>query len=219
MAFERHWQPDPVFAAFAGPPGYRLEQASADDVPAIIDGLRAWFPEIQAGAESVHFEPEFYAREVFLRGGDPARANLVLTARAEGSDALAAVLTLSCDARSRSLSGRLGAVAPEHRSHMLGFLGVRLLEAFGRHMHADLLTYTATMKTRHQQVIAERFGFTPVGIMPATDLTLTDAGAIVRTYEVLYAKVLSANVQRPSTDAMTAKTRALYMHIFGGSEA
>lgn len=212
-----HWQPDAVLAAFATPPGYRLQPVRPGDVPELIDCLRAWYPEQAVGTESVHLDPAFYQQEVFLDGGDPTRAVLALVARPLESEEIVAALTLECDARALTVSGRLGAVAPAHRSSALGLLGPRLLEAFGRAMGAELATYFATLKSRHQQVIAERLGFEPVGIVPAADRDLVAPGEVRRVYEILYAKILvdSSHVQPPAAENMTQKTRALYKNIFG----
>ncbi|RYG75687.1 hypothetical protein EON77_10880 [bacterium] len=211
------WQPDAVLAAFASPPGYRLEHARAADVPELIARLREWYPDIVVGAESVHLDPAFYARDVYLAHGDAERPVLALVARPTASTEMVAALTLSRDPHARTVSGRLGAVAPAHRASALGLLGPRLLEAFGRASGAELATYFATLKSRHQQVIAERLGFEPVGIVPGNDRDMVAPGEVRRVYEILYAKVLvePAQVLTPAPEHLTAKTRALYMHLFG----
>lgn len=211
-----HWQPDAVLAAFEAPAGYRLEHARPADVPELTRRLREWYPDIVVGAESGHLEPSFYQREVFLQGGAADAPSIALIARPEGGDAIVAALTLTYDPRARSISSRLGAVDPAHRNSTLGFLGARLLETFGRAMGAELAYYFATLKSRHQQVIAERFGFDPVGIVPAFDRDMVAPQQIRRVYEILYAKVLIApsGVLEPDPAVMTARTRALYNHLF-----
>ena len=207
------WDVASVLDAFEGPPGYQLAQAPRGDVPALVTFLAGSFPEIAVSSAGQHLQPAFYAADVHLGGTTADRPFLALVARHGGE--IVAALTL--EKRENSLAGGVGAVALEHRSLPLGLLGPRLLEAFGRAMGAELLEYYATLKSRHQQVIAERLGFLPVGIVPASDRSLRADGDVRRVYEILYAKVLAPAewVQRPSLDAMTPRTRALYKQIFG----
>lgn len=210
------WNPEEVLPAYTAPVGYSLHHARPEDVPELTARLRDWYPDIVVGAESGHLEPEFYQHDVYLAGGDPNATLITLIARDQAHHAIVAALSLSRDARARTISGRLGAVDPEHRATTLGFLGVGLLQAFGRAMGAELAYYFATLKSRHQQVIAERFGFDAVGIVPAFDRDMIEPGQVRRVYEVLYAKVLvdPSEVVPPAPEAMTARTRALYNHIF-----
>lgn len=206
------WAPAAVLGAFAAPPGYELAQASAADVPALIAFWNATYPGLAVG-EAAHFlDPAFYAQHVHLTGTCDELPTLALLARREGH----VVAALTLDKQRTSLSGGVGAVAPLHRASALGLLGPRLLEAFGRAMGAELLQYFATLQTRHQQVIAERFGFTAVGIVPASDRDVAPDGQVRRVYEVLYVKVLAAPAQivAPTPACMTARTRALYIHLF-----
>lgn len=206
------WAPAAVLGAFAAPPGYELTQASADDVPALVDFWSGTYPGVAVG-EAAHFlDPAFYAEHVHLTGTCDELPTLVLLARRDGH----VVAALTLDKQRTSLSGGIGAVAAPHRASALGLLGPRLLEAFGRAMGAELLQYFATLQTRHQQVIAERFGFTAVGIVPASDRDFAPDGQVRRVYEVLYVKVLAAPEQivAPELSCMTARTSALYKHLF-----
>lgn len=206
------WDPAAVLGAFEAPPGTALVHAAPADVPELIAFFHETFPELAVGSAARYLDAAFYAEQVHLAGTDPARPFVALLARHEGH----VVAAVTLEKHDTTLSGGVGAVAVAHRSLLLGLLGPRLLEAFGRAMGAELVHYYATLRTRHQQVIAERLGFTAVGIMPASDRDLDETGAVRRTFEVLYAKVLAAPelVQGPSLDAMTPRTRALYRQIF-----
>lgn len=211
------WNVEQVLESFVAPEGYRLEHAGEGDVADIVSRLQAWFPEISVGSESAYLEPEYYLGEVYLRGGDARRDTLVMLARPLDARDIVAVLSLQRDARGRTLMGRMGAVDPAHRGLALGLLGVRMLETCGAAMQAELLHWVATLKTRHQQVIAERMGYTLVGIVPAYDRSMVAPGEVKRVYEALYARVTvdRSQVQEPAQGALTARTRALYLHLFG----
>ena len=97
--------------------------------------------------------------------------------------------------------------------------GPLLLERIGRAIGAELAYYFATLKTRHQQVLAERSGYTLVGIVPAYDRDMVSAGKIKRVYEAIYAKVLCERSElfEPDVDSFTARTRAVWHSLFGSS--
>jgi hypothetical protein len=92
-----------------------------------------------------------------------------------------------------------------------------LLERIGRAIGAELVYYFATLKSAHQQVLAERFRYKLVGIVPAMDRSVTGPGEIKRVYEAIYAKVLvdEGQIAAPPADALTVRTRAVWDVLFG----
>jgi hypothetical protein len=68
-------------------------------------------------------------------------------------------------------------------------------------------------------VLAERARYQLVGIVPAVDRNFAPDLTVKRVYEALYAKVLVArdDVEKPPTEAMTARTLAVWRALFGGA--
>jgi hypothetical protein len=194
---------------------YELSQMRAEDVPQTIANLREWYPDIVVGAESGHLVPEFYFEQTTLADREPERSLFPIVAKHEGS--IVAMITYERNSLSRTIMGRLGAVAPAHRGSGLGLLGPMLLEKIGRAIGAELAYYYATLKTRHQQVLAERMRYVLVGIVPASDRTMIQPGEVKRVYEALYAKILVGDdeVSLPSEENLTARTKALWTTLFG----
>lgn len=203
-----------AWTALELPAGYRIEQLGTNDVQPLTARLRAWYPDIVVGMESPHLDPEFYAEHTSLRGA-PERPLLPLVLKHQ-QDGIVGAVTYEKNPLSRAVFGRLGALAPEHRG-ALGLLGPLLLERVGRALGAELVHYYATLKTRHQQVIAERAGFALVGIMPAHDRDMVSPGNPKRVYEALYAKVLvdPEQVLLPDREALSRRTRKVFETLFG----
>jgi hypothetical protein len=197
------------------PEGYVLDQMTRDDVPVITANLARWYPEIQVGLESPHLQPEFYLRQTQLEGVSEERAILPIVIRARDAGVVA-LITYERNVEARTISCRMGVLAPEQRTAQLVLAGPLLLEELGRALGAELAYYFATLKTRHQQVIAERRGFQLVGILPGYDRAVTAQGVIKRVYEALYLKLLVSDdeVQLPPVETFTARTRAVWSALF-----
>jgi hypothetical protein len=198
------------------PAGYRLTVLRRDEVAALVAKLRAWYPDIVVGAESGHLRPEFYEAHCAFEGDESADKNLLAVLGKRGDD-VAALVTFERDVEARTLTSRMGAVASEHRGSGIAQVGPLLLEAMGRAMGAGLAYYFVTLKSPHQQVLAERCGFQLVGIVPGFDRDMVTAGTVRRVYEGLYAKLLvgSEEVMLPPEGALTPKTQALWSFLFG----
>jgi hypothetical protein len=197
------------------PTGYRLMQLQRDDVPQLVDNLRQWYPDIVVGAESCHLTPEFYYQQTLLVGTEGER-NIYPMISKHG-DAIVAMLTFERNPLSLTITSRMGAVAPEHRGSGLALLGPLLLEKVGRAIGAELAYYFATLKTPHQQVLAERMGYRMVGIVPAFDRDMIRPGEIKRVHEAIYAKVLVSSdaLSVPSPSNLTFRSRAVWTALFG----
>jgi hypothetical protein len=184
-------------------------------VPLVAAQLARWYPDIQAGMESPHLQPEFYFEHTQLVGEAEDRALLPLVIR-QHEEGIIAVITYERSVLARSITCRLGVLAPEHRNAHLALLGPLLLEEIGRALGAELAYYFATLKTRHQQVIAERRGFELVGIVPGYDRDVIAPGVTKRVYEALYAKLLVSQdeVYVPPAESLTKRTRAVWTAIF-----
>ncbi|WP_394832430.1 hypothetical protein LVJ94_38565 [Pendulispora rubella] len=187
---------------------------SKSDVPFVTRALEQWYPDVVIGSESHHLTEDFYYRNVQLARADEERDTLGLVLRFEGT--IVGLMMLTKDAQSQSVTSRMGALAPEHRRGAVGFLGVLLLDAAARAMGAGVAYSFVTMKTRHQQVIAERYGFQIVGIMPAWDVDMIEPNRPKRVFEAIYAKVYAPRSEwhLPPPEAMTKRTRELWNFLF-----
>lgn len=202
------------------PESYQLDQMASEDVPLIVANLARWYPEIQVGIESPHLEPEFYLTQTQLKGVPEERAILPIVIRKRDAGVIA-LITYERNVLARSISCRMGVLAPEQRNAQLVLAGPLLLEEIGRALGAELAYYLATLRTPHQQVLAERRGFQLVGILPGWDRAVTADGAIKRVYEALYVKLLVPDdeVQPPPVATFTARTRAVWSALFEAEAA
>jgi hypothetical protein len=196
------------------PSGYQLVPMSRSDVAEVTRKLGEWYPDIVVGAESCHLDPEFYHAQVMLDETQIDRP--IFSAVAKHDQAIVAMITFEKNSRALTITSRMGAVAPEHRGPGLGLLGPVLLEKIGRAIGAELAYYFATLKTPHQQVLAERSRYRLVGIVPAFDRDMIRPGEVKRVYEAIYAKVLvePEGVLTPPAEALTIRTRALFNALF-----
>jgi hypothetical protein len=203
---------------FALPEGYVLAQMTPDDVPTVTAQLARWYPDIQVGMESAHLQPDFYFTHCQLSDVEEPRAVLPLLIR-QRDTGIVAIITYERNVLARSITCRLGVLAPDQRG-ALALIGPLLLEEMGKALGAELAYYFATLKTRHQQVIAERRGFQLVGIVPGHDRDMVAPGQIKRVYEALYTKLLVSKdaLHTPPPEALTARTRAVWTALFTEEE-
>jgi hypothetical protein len=197
------------------PTGYDLAQLSAADVPALVLALGQWYPDIVVGAESCHLTTDFYHRDTALAGDSDDRNIFPVVAKHAGM--IAGLVTFEKNSAARTITCRMGAIAPDHRGPALALLGPLLLEKLGRAIGAELAFYFATLKTPHQQVLAERLRFQLVGIVPGYDRDMVRPGEVRRVYEAIYARLLvgSDQVEMPASSALTHRTRELWQALFG----
>jgi hypothetical protein len=195
------------------PSGYELNLLQRKDVLGVTEDLREWYPDLKVSGEACHLLPAFYYQQTKLADVDEDRSILPVVASHDGG--VVALITFEKDS-SRTLTCRIGVIAPSHRGVALATLGPSLLENMGRAMGAELVFYFATLRSPHQQVLAERFRYTLVGIIPAVDRNFVGGGEVKRVYEAVYAKVLvgDAEVALPPSDALTARTRAVWDVLF-----
>ena len=197
------------------PRGYVLGQLRRAEVVELVARLRDWYPDIAVGAESCHLRPEFYYEQAMLFESEQDRPILPVVAKQD--DDIVAMITFEKNRLSMTITSRMGAVAPEHRGSPLALLGPRLLESLGRAIGAELAYYFATLKSAHQQVLAERLRYQIAGIVPAFDRDMVKPGEVKRVYEAIYAKVLVDQhaVAVPEDGVLTVRTRAVWNALFG----
>jgi len=195
------------------PRGYRLSLLTRDEIPALIEGVRVWFPEIEVGAASCYLREDFFRSDVFF-GGE--REKDVLVVLIKKGDDLAGLFSCERDRHALSLYARLGAIAPKHRGKRLGRVFPSLAEAIGRTLGIGMIYGMATLKVPHVQRSFEELGWELIGIAPGYDREMVAPGVIKRVYEAVYAKVLVAEQQLlpPRTRNLTRRTRAFFQLLF-----
>lgn len=195
--------------------GLVLDWLQASDVDSLTRDLAVWYPDIVVGTESVHLDPEFYYRECALGPEPSVEKNLLpMVARRDGR--VVFFMNVLRDVRGGTVSVRMGAIDPSERGTGAALLGPLLLQLCGRKMGAGLAYFYATLKAKHQQLVAERTGFTLVGILPAFDLDQVRPGTNRRVYEAVYAKVLANpdEIETPDLEHLTPRTRDLFQKLF-----
>ena len=196
-------------------PPYKTSQMREADIAEVVAGIRSWYPDVQVGMESAHLQPDFWLEKTTLVGF-PNRLILPLTIH-HATDGIIGMITYEQEPLALSITCRLGVLAPAHRSGGLALGGPVLLEKIGAAIGAEMAFYYATLKSKHQQVIAQRTGYRLVGIVPGYDRDMIAPGTTMRVYEALYSKLLVSEdkVMVPDAKTLTADTRAVFDVLFG----
>ena len=195
------------------PDGYRTEQLKRTEIPALIDAIKLWHPDIGVGAASCYLREDFYAGKVFL---DREVEKDVIVLLIKYGDELAAMGSWEREQDALTLYARFGAVAPAHRGAKLAVRAMELGEGMGRAMGAGFVYAMATLKTPYMQLALERAGYQLLGIAPGYDRELVAPGIVKRVYEAVYAKLLvpEEDLLRPNPKNLSPKTAALFDVLF-----
>jgi hypothetical protein len=201
---------------YTPPDGYVFEKLMAGDIPALVDALTAWYPNIKGGSISRYLDPRFYEQQVSLEGG-PQRSTIVYVGKTGGK--IVCMASLRCDASAQTLFGEFGAIDPAHRSRgLVAFSGaVMLAQAVA--LEAAVIFSFVTLQTAGLQYSLEKAGFHPVGILPCSDREWQPDGEARHVSEVLYARVMArpSQIIEPDEAFMTSSVRALWQTIREGA--
>lgn len=202
------------------PTGYRLARLERADIPAVIGGLRQWFPGIAVGAGSVYLRESFYDRRVVFESEPYTGGRDICVMLIKQADDLVGVFSCQRDRDTLALYGRMGAVAPDHRGQHLADAVIGLLEHVGRHLGMGLAYGMATTHIPCMQLALEKHGYTLAGITPGYDREMVQPGVVKRVFEALYVKVLvdSEELLLPDPRNLTPRTRALFDALFQSSQ-
>lgn len=76
--------------------------------------------------------------------------------------------------------------------------------------------YISTLRSKGNQVLAEKTGYKLVGIIPGNDRDLVAPGNTKRVFEAVYAQLLipKSDLHIPKIEGLTETTRALWQHLF-----
>jgi hypothetical protein len=197
--------------------GYRCEPLREDEVPALIELLNIWFPDVSVGGASGYMRESFYRERVHFASSAAsaeARDVMVLTLKHadKRGDVIAGMFAFERDCATMSMHATLAAAAPQHRGANLTGAGMAIAEGAARRLGLGLVYGMATLRSLYVQRAFERAGWKLIGITPGYDRELVAPGVVKRVFEAVYAKVLvdDADLVIPQTKNMTSRTRAMF---------
>lgn len=195
------------------PPGYRFEALRRADIPALIESIQRWHPDISVGGGSCYLRPEFYDRYVALDG---ELNKPVIVCLFRHGDALVGMWSWEQEADALTLYARLIVIDPAHRSARLASTVIPLAELAGRAMGAEFFFGLATLKIPHMQHALESAGWQLFGFTSGYDREQVAPGVVKRVFEAAYCKMLvpADEVLRPDPANLTPKARALFDELF-----
>jgi RimJ/RimL family protein N-acetyltransferase len=197
------------------PEGYTFRPIAREELPTVIEQLRAWYPDVVVGAESAHLEESFWREHVMLQGEEASGKLLYGLSFWHGPE-YAGFVTFELDPRGRAIRGRLGVVSPRHRHAQLMYTAILFAESIARAVGAEIILNYATLQHAYSQAVLEKCGFKLVGITPAHDRDMVRPGTVKRVFEALYVKLLvpAEEVLEPPREALRPETRRLYDVLF-----
>lgn len=200
------------------PEGFRIEFLRRPDVPALIEAIGRWHPDIAIGGGSCYLRESFYAEQVQFEGD--ADRN-VLVALFRRGDEMAGMWSWEKEPDSLALYARLIVISPRYRSAKLATAVMPLAEVAGRAMGAEFFFGLATLKIPHMQHALESVGWQLVGFTSGYDQEQVAPGVVKRVFEAVYCKVLVPEEQlaRPDPANLTPRARALFDALFPASPA
>ncbi len=212
------WPTIEQFSAMCSlPPGYRFEALQRADIPALIEAIQRWHPDIAVGGGSCYLREEFYDRYVSFDGEmeKPVIVNLFRC-----GEELAGMWSWEQEPDALTLYARLIVIDPAHRSAKLASKVMPLAELAGRAMGAEFFFGLATLKIPHMQHALETAGWQLIGFTSGYDREQVAPGVVKRVFEGVYTKVLvpQEDLLRPDPRNLTPKARALFDVLFPGAE-
>ena len=191
------------------PDGYHYAYPTKEDVPAIIEALKVWYPGIAVGNASCHMRRSFYLERVYFGSGSD-RDFLVTLIKHQNE--LVAVFSVERDVDSQVIYGRIGAIsrsiAGRTSADVFGG-GDRSLDADGHGLrpgNPEVPTLSTHVRENGLAVDRHHAGF---------DRELIETGEIRRVYEAAYVKVLQPEqLLAPSLESLTPAVRRLYEMLF-----
>lgn len=200
------------------PPGFRFEFLERADVPALIESIARWHPDIAIGGGSCYLRESFYEEQVQFADG-PDRN--VLVALFRHGDEMTGMWSWEKEPDSLSLYARLIVIAPKYRSAKLATTVMPLAEVAGRAMGAEFFFGLATLKIPHMQHALESVGWQLIGFTSGYDQEQVAPGVVKRVFEAVYCKVLVPDEElvRPDPNNLTPRARALFDALFPAESA
>lgn len=204
---------DDIRAMTPLPEGYRFELLQRAEIPALVEHIRQWYPDITVGVASCYLREDFYRDKACL--GDDVHQDILVVLIKHEHD-MVGLVSWEREPDALSLYARFGALCPAHRGAKLAVRTLQLGEGIGRAMGAGFVYCMATLKIPQVQRALERAGYQLLGFAPGYDRELVAPGVIKRIYEAIYAKVLvtGEELPRPDPQNLTPKTKVLFDLLF-----
>lgn len=195
------------------PPGFRLASLGRSDIPALIEAIGRWHPDIAVGVGSCYLRESFYTEQVQFEGEPEKR---IFVGLFRHGDEMAGMWSWEQEPDALTLYGRLIVVSPRHRGTSLASAVVPIAELAGRAMGAEFFFALVTLKIPHMQHMLENAGWQLIGFSFGYDREQVAPGVIKRVFEAVYCKVLvpEDELVRPEPQNLTARSRALFDAIF-----
>jgi hypothetical protein len=210
------WPPWPTAVALAStfqvPPDFALRLVCEADFETLPQALLRWHPRIAVGSGSIYLRPDFLRTHVVheqLPSADIFAVVLTHHDKPVGFQAFERQLG------ARTLRARLGVLAPEARTGLLGAFGFLLFEKVGELVGAQVLHTWVTLIAKNQQVFAERRGFRLCGLASGADFEWVDGKAVPVT-EALYVKLLGAPAVEPLERSNLTHNTQRVLEAIGG---
>ena len=195
------------------PDGYTFEQLKRADIPALIEAIKVWHPDIAVGGGSCYLREDFYTGHVCLDGESEKN---ILVALFRYGDEMVGMWSWEQEPDALTLYARLIIIAPSHRSAKLASKVMPLAETAGRLMGAEFFFGLATLKIPHMQHALETAGWQLIGFTSGYDQEQVAPGVVKRVFEGVYTKVLvpEGELHRPDPANLTPRARALFDFLF-----
>ncbi|MBS0508112.1 MAG: hypothetical protein JSR53_12085 [Proteobacteria bacterium] len=200
------------------PDGFRLELLNRSDIPALIEAIGRWHPDIAVGGGSCYLRQSFYDECVSLAG--EAQKNILVALFRHG-DEMVGMWSWEQEPDALMLYARLIIIAPQYRSAKLASTVIPIAELAGRAMGAEFFFALATLKIPHMQHALEAAGWQLIGFTSGYDREQVAPGVIKRVFEGVYCKVLAPGeeLMRPDPRNLTPRAQALFDILFPGVAA
>ncbi len=200
------------------PAGFRFERLKRSDIPALIQAIGLWHPDIAVGGGSCYLRESFYDEHVALEG-EPEKN--VLVALFRHGDEMAGMWSWEQEPDALTLYARLIVIAPQYRSAKPSSIVAPLAELAGRAMGAEFFFGLATLKIPHMQRALEGAGWQLIGFTSGYDREQVAPGVIKRVFEGVYCKVLVPDEELvpPDPKNLTPRARALFDVLFPNAAA
>ena len=197
------------------PEGFRLELLKRSEIPALIEGIGRWHPDIAVGGGSCYLRESFYHEQVYLAG--EAEKNIFVAVFRRG-DELVGMWSWEQEPDALTLYARLIVISPRYRSAKLASSVIPMAEVAGRAMGAEFFFGLATLKIPHMQHALEMAGWQLIGFTSGYDREEVAPGVVKRVFEGVYCKVLvpEDELVRPDRNNLTPRARALFDALFPG---
>ena len=197
------------------PPCYHYEQLKRDDINELLSGISDWYPDIEVGSGRRYLDHSFYAEQTYL-AGETVKDRITYVGKFEGKIIAAMCLELHHD--SSVIYSRFGVCAPQHRRTGASLFAAYAIDAQAKGLGLAMAYCYVTLKSPAMQLMLEKAGFRPVGILPCSDREMVAPQDVKYVTEVLYCKTYahSSEIATVAPEQMSEQVRRLWDYLQAG---